>query len=200
MALLWVVMIQVILFCDVKIVLYYSNIKGLSNKHKTSTNYMQFLQYSATVIAIKNWQLLTLNTLLYICVGACVCTYWCNVFGVKSYFCLRLIFQNERKKWDLPGVFKVKSRQTGVEYEGVHWVSGEKVRTERKNLLHFISFKDGDRTTCCCSAQRKLLFQLKSAFCLVLSLAFAQNDTKSCTEIYRQNSLCLKMDRIKKDW
>lgn len=43
-------------------------------------------------------------------------------------------------------------------------VSFQKVIMEREDSLYFISFKDEDLASCCSSAQRKLLFQLKCAF------------------------------------
>ncbi len=71
---------------------------------------------------------------------------------------------------------------------------------EGENLLYFISFKDGGLASCCYSAQRKLLFQLKCAVCLVLSLFLSLSllqkiDTHTCREKYGQNimSFCLQI-------
>ena len=83
------------------------------------------------------------------------------------------------RKWDLSAEFKVKSCQTDGIWRSSVWVSRERrAIMERKNLLCFISFKDGDLASCCYSAHRKLLFQLKCAFCS-LSLSLFCTDTQT---------------------
>ena len=75
-----------------------------------------------------------------------------------------------KEKNEIRGEIQLKRGQKGIRYGEVHRVSGGKVRMEKKDLLHFISYKRSNLATCCSSGKRKLLFQM-NAFCLVLLLA-----------------------------